>query len=273
MAVEGEGITMRTSIYCLILLIAAVTVATSPECAASTEKFGETPREKNSVSQARGIIRASLHETHYHFEASGVTVHTIRIKRDRATWVEVFGGDSQDYSLVFPEVSNFSVRDYGSNARIDFNDGGSKFIKNSMRSSNKALAIKFVDAVLTLKVAAQRPESEEADFAAFAEQVRSWLSTTLRPAMSDEARTCKLLAEDAFKRQDYSAALEAYNEALELYPMWPEGHYNAALLAAETKDYSSAADHIRRYLVLAPNAKDAPTAKDKFLLWQHKARE
>lgn len=30
---------------------------------------------------------------------------------------------------------------------------------------------------------------------------------------------------------------------------------------------------MRRYLVLALNAKDAAAARDKFLLWQHKAKE
>jgi tetratricopeptide (TPR) repeat protein len=81
------------------------------------------------------------------------------------------------------------------------------------------------------------------------------------------------LAEDAFKRKDFVAALDAYVEALGMHPMWPEGHYNAALLAAELKDYELAARHMRRYLALAPDAKDASAAKDKYLLWQHKAKQ
>lgn len=44
-------------------------------------------------------------------------------------------------------------------------------------------------------------------------------------------------------------------------------------LAAEVEDYELAALHMRRYLMLAPEAKDASAAKDKLLLWQHKAKE
>ena len=40
----------------------------------------------------------------------------------------------------------------------------------------------------------------------------------------------------------------------------------AAILAAETKDYGLAADPMRSYLVLAPDAPDARAAKDKLLL-------
>jgi tetratricopeptide (TPR) repeat protein len=91
--------------------------------------------------------------------------------------------------------------------------------------------------------------------------------------MSDEARGYKLLAEDALKRKDFSAALEAYRTALTKDPMWPEGQYNAALLAAEAEDYELAANYMRRYLVLAPDAKDAASARDNLLVWQLKAKQ
>jgi len=91
--------------------------------------------------------------------------------------------------------------------------------------------------------------------------------------MSDDARSSKAMAEDAFKKKDFAAALSAYVEALGKHPMWPEGHYNAALLAGEIEDYDVAALHMRRYLALAPDAKDASAAKDKYLLWQRKAKE
>ena len=56
-------------------------------------------------------------------------------------------------------------------------------------------------------------------------------------------------------------------------PMWPEGYYNAALLAAETEDYELAAHHMRSYLVHSPVVKETPSAKDMLLLWLHKARQ
>ena len=111
------------------------------------------------------------------------------------------------------------------------------------------------------------PDTEEADFAAFVVEAKA----KSKPRMSDEARTYKLLAEDAARRKDLTAALNNYRLALAKYPMWPDVLYNAALLSAEFGDFKSAARHMRRYLVLAPGAKDAADARDKLLVWQHNA--
>ncbi len=132
----------------------------------------------------------------------------------------------------------------------------------------------FINAMLVLKEAALAPDTEEeANFAAFTAEAKTWLAATVKPEMAKEARTFKLVAEDALKRKDFPATLDAYCEALDKFPMWPEGQYNAALLAAETHDYDLAAHHMRRYLVLAPNAKGSKAAEDKLLLWEHKAKE
>ncbi len=226
-----------------------------------------------TVAQARRALVQALRTTHYTFPDYHPAVRDIRIKRDRATWVEVIEGKPNDYALVFADVKDMSVVEMRSATIIHFSDTKGVLGTNEMISSDKATAMKFVDAVLTLKAAALVPGSDESDFAEFAEKAKVWRATSPRPAISDEARTYKLLAEDAFKRQDFSGAYEAYCSALEIHPMWPEGHYNAALLAAEAKDYGSAAEHMRCYLELAPNAKDAPAAKDKLLVWQHLAKQ
>ncbi len=134
-------------------------------------------------------------------------------------------------------------------------------------------AVLFVDAILTLKAAGPAPDTEERDFGVFSGQAQQWLLSQTRPAMPDAARADKAAAEEAFKRKEFAAALESYADALEAFPLWPEGQYNAALLAAEVGDYERAAHHMRRYLALAPDAKDTGASKEKFLLWQRKARE
>ena len=131
-------------------------------------------------------------------------------------------------------------------------------------------AMMFVDAVLRLK---EVEFTEEADFDAFTANAKTWLEAKSKPEMSDDARAYNALAEDAYKRKDLTAALDAYCNALDRYPMWPEGNFNAALLAAEAEDYGLAAQLMRRYLVLAPDAKDAAAAKEQFLLWQLKAKQ
>jgi tetratricopeptide (TPR) repeat protein len=134
-------------------------------------------------------------------------------------------------------------------------------------------AIRFSQALLALKAAESAPDTEEADFEAFSAAAAAWRASSSRPAMPDDVRADKATAEDAFKRKDFAAALYAYGDALDKFPNWPEGHYNAALLAAQVEDYEIAARHMRRYLTLNPDAKDAPAAREKYLLWQRKAKE
>jgi regulator of sirC expression with transglutaminase-like and TPR domain len=67
--------------------------------------------------------------------------------------------------------------------------------------------------------------------------------------------------------------MDYYEAGLALYPTWPEGHFNAALIAAELGDYTDAAEHMQSYLELLPNAPDAHAARDQLDLWQLKAKE
>lgn len=139
---------------------------------------------------------------------------------------------------------------------------------------DKASVTRFYDAMRSLEEAACAPDANEiADFDAFQAGVKAWQAKNPKPEMSDDARTFRVMAEDAFKRKEYTAALDNFCIALDRFPMWPEGQYNAALLAGEAEDYELAAKHMRRYLVLAPDATDSAVAKDKLLLWQHKASE
>ena len=64
-----------------------------------------------------------------------------------------------------------------------------------------------------------------------------------------------------------------YETGLAQYPTWPEGHFNAALIAAEMGDYTDAVEHMQAYLELLPNAPDAQAARDQIDLWQLKAKE
>jgi tetratricopeptide (TPR) repeat protein len=188
-------------------------------------------------------------------------------------------------SSSLSEMENLSVADGAYAQYITAHQRFTRVLANGKRLSlgevdalfdTERDAALFIDAVLILKkaeLAANNEDTEEANFAKFTADAKIWLVAMPKPAMSDEARTYKVLAEDAFERKDFTAALNAFCKALDRYPMWRKGQYNAAILAAEAEDYELAAHHMRRYLVLAPDAKDAVAAKDMLLLWQHKAKE
>jgi tetratricopeptide (TPR) repeat protein len=244
----------------------------------------DTLSSQMTVPQARKALIDSLnHIVPTSAGSKALQVRDLKIGREQATFVIDYD-TPVECCVRFAEMDKLEIRSVPLSKRsrvmlngriLSFDQAKPGFYgpNSEARFQEEKYARTFIEAVIALKNAAQARGSDETDFAAFTVAAKTWLATTPRPEMSDEARTYKLLAEDAFKRQDMKAALEAYGDALDIHPMWPEGHYNAALLAAETKDYGSAANHMRRYLVLAPNAKDARAAKDKLLLWQHKAKE
>lgn len=102
-------------------------------------------------------------------------------------------------------------------------------------------------------------------------QAAAWRGLTAKPPVPEEVRVRRLLAEDAVKNQKPVEALNDYEIGLEFYPTWPEGHFNAALIAAELGDFANAIEHMQSYLELVPNASDAQAARDQITIWQHKA--
>jgi len=82
-----------------------------------------------------------------------------------------------------------------------------------------------------------------------------------------------MMAEDAFKANKPDEALHYYEAGVLLYPTWPEGNFNAALIAGDLGYYDAAMEHMQAYLELVPEAADAQAARDKILIWQAKAKE
>lgn len=282
-AAQDGGMTLilrrRARVLLLVtLLITGDCLAAKPNAVKHT-KYGSTienidaPRTALTVKQARKALMQSLNQ-----QIGGRTVRKVVFRQDRVEFTIVEKeGHTPSGAVIFAELKTLAVETgrfpphtWG-NVRANGKDL-SLGPSHGAIFENRSTALLFVDAVLNLKAAPWVPDLDAADFAAFAAAAKQWSSARPHPEMPEEARTYKLVAEDAFRRKDFPGALDAYGEALDLFPMWPEGHYNAALLAAETEDYELAAQHMRRYLALVPDAKDASTAKDKLLLWQHKAR-
>lgn len=236
------------------------------------------PRAPLTVSQARKSLVDSLNH-----QIAGRTVRNLKFTRHQVDFTILEKEGRTHGSVIFAEMKKLAIQSHrfsGENWVLVMSNGKDLLLGEHHVAcfENKNAALLFVDAVITLKEAEFNPgyeeaNSDETDFAAFTVAAKAWAGTTPKLEMSDDALTYKMVAEDAFKRKEFAVALEAYGKALERYPMWPEGHYNAALLAAEIEDYEVAAQHMRRYLVLAPDAPDAAAAKGKFLLWQHKAKE
>jgi tetratricopeptide (TPR) repeat protein len=121
-----------------------------------------------------------------------------------------------------------------------------------------------------LRAYAKEAESRQR---AFSQQAKAWRAMPSKPPLPEEVREKRLLAEDAVKHHKPEEALDYYEAGLDLFPTWPQGHFNAALVAGELGFYTEAVEHMQSYLELVPNAADAQSARDQMVIWQHKAGE
>ena len=110
----------------------------------------------------------------------------------------------------------------------------------------------------------------DAELKKFNPQAETWRALAQKPKMPDDAYAHKVLAEAAYRDKNLQKAMVEYALALQAFPTWPEGQFNAALIGAELKYYRGAVLHMQEYLALVPDAPDAQAAKDKIIIWKDK---
>jgi hypothetical protein len=128
----------------------------------------------------------------------------------------------------------------------------------------------FAAAFNALRAFAKDPN---APLRTFTQRAAAWRALATKPPIPDEVRVQRMMAEDAFKANKPDEALHYYETGIQLYPTWPEGNFNAALIAGDLGYYAAAIEHMQAYLELVPDAPDAQAARDKILIWQTKAKE
>ena len=107
----------------------------------------------------------------------------------------------------------------------------------------------------------------------FTQRAAVWRALPAKPPVPEQVRIKRLLAENAVKEKRPEEALNQYESGLEIYPTWPQGCFNAALVAAELGFYADAVEHMQSYLELVPDAPDAQSARDQIVIWQDKTKE
>jgi tetratricopeptide (TPR) repeat protein len=104
----------------------------------------------------------------------------------------------------------------------------------------------------------------------FQQAARAFRESGRESVFPEEARRFRVQAEAAVRAKDFEAAADAYDEALQVAPWWPEGHFNRALVLGETGAYQRAIVEMKRYLQLVPEAANARAAQDKIYEWEGK---
>jgi hypothetical protein len=134
--------------------------------------------------------------------------------------------------------------------------------------TDRATAQRCADALNRLIWAARDKEGE---LASFRERIAIWQGLGAKPQLPEATNRERILAENAVREKDAVRAVAHYERGLELFETWPEGWFNLALMYAELHDYAGAVDSMNRYLALAPDAQDAPAAREQLIIWADKA--
>jgi len=129
---------------------------------------------------------------------------------------------------------------------------------------------RLVDALSVLKSASIK--FTEDDEARFQEAARNYRASAVKPQLSEDARRFAVQAEGSIRDKDFDAAADYYQQALEVAPWWPQGHYDRAMVfATGLDDYPDAIIEMKRYLTLVPEAPNARALQDKIYDWERKA--
>ena len=132
--------------------------------------------------------------------------------------------------------------------------------------TDRGAAQDFADAFNRLLFAAYQMDPE------FVAAAKAWRENPAKPPLGAEADRHRILAENAIKEKNLNSAVEHYEKALEIQPLWPAGWFNLAVIYAEQNKYGDAMDSMQRYLELVPDAPDAKDAREQMIIWEEKAK-
>jgi tetratricopeptide (TPR) repeat protein len=240
-------------------------------------------REPMTVAQAREVVTAtltgSLGERVYIYDTPvyGVAISEVHATRHTLT-IKTASNEQLEFSLARMEpvqhsVSTPSCAIYLLAPSTNYPNNGNILLAPKEIGCSAAQGKRLADALAVLRDAALAHYAPPmADERARFEQVAAiYRGEAVKPRLPESARAYQVQAEDAVRDKDFDSAEELFGKALAIALWWPEGHYNRALVLAETGEYAAAVVEMQRYLELVPDANNARAAQDRIYEWQRKA--
>jgi len=225
--------------------------------------FSSPTVDQSSVRLTQDTLEFDSKGVHFTIPLKGLRKVTAGCNEDY--FCQVFEEGTNKYSSF---LTNYNAKKKYADIFFDTGKGNAcAHAQNHDECMNAAA--QFAAALNSLHIYALRPTPPEDDFH---KQASAWRALATKPALPDAARVLRLMAEDAIKNKKPEDALMFYEQALDVYHTWPEGWFNAALVAGELGRYDDAVDDMQNYLELVPDAKDAQSARDQMEMWKIRAQ-
>ena len=272
-----------------LMLLAALLM---PAAYAATKCTTVTPAPSMSVAQAMQAVRAAATFLMVPPKLGGlvnkINAESMHVSRGGIVFdgppADQYNGGQHRYTVIFTRFTSASAgcnkKDWvatdpsGTLARDEAGDPAGSFLfrdwigHDPCSSSCQVVTQDFATALNSLHAIAVARQNAAGEFH---RQATGWRALPPRPPLPEEVRVHRILAENAVKEKKLDDALEHYEAGLDLYYTWPQGHFNAALIAAEIGFYEQAVEHMQSYLELVPDAPDAEAARDQIVIWRDKA--
>ena len=223
-----------------------------------------------SVREARNIVEKSLQRGKVYQRGFNAPISGTRITPNGITILTEKG-----QSVVIP-LKDVSIDGYDTEMR-GFDGLHNEIVIGETPESSIHLDIlnqstnDIVSALFVLTRSGPKLRAMEDIELHFDATAKAYRDASPKPTLPEAARRFKVQAEGAVNDKQFEDAADYYEQAIEVAPWWPEGHFNRALVLGETKEYDLAIIEMKRYLALVPDASDARAAQDKIYDWERKA--
>ena len=253
---------IRAASFFAVLVLCSCWSTYTPDQSSSQKMSPDDARKllQNMASYAHAINGSSIAAIH-------ITQRTIKIDVEARLISPVYPGHVIEVPLKEVTPSVFcNVYQCFLELKGTLGDNDNIVLPHDATAANR-----LSDALLELKQASLNFASPEDD-ARFAEAARTYRASAVKPQLPEAARQFAVQAEGAIDDKDFDAAADYYEQALEIAPWWPQGHYDRAMvLATGVNDYPDAIIEMKRYLTLVPDAQNARALQDKIYNWERKA--
>jgi TPR repeat protein len=183
---------------------------------------------------------------------------------------------SADQGTQWGQLGLGVMYQYGTGVRQNYVQAVSWYRKAAEQGNadaQKALVVLYRQGVKGVpKDESQAVYWETKIFDQFRQHAIAWHAMSPRPPLPEGAARERILAENAVQEKNFESAVQHYRSGLSAFDTWPEGWFNLALISGELKHYADAADGMKHYLELVPDAPDAKDARTQMIIWEDKAK-